>query len=592
MAPLSVALLPSSHSGQEWGEFLHLPGQKFYDFSEIRAEIERETDRLTGKNKGISNKSINLRIFSPYVLNLTLVDLPGITKVPTGDQPEDVEQQILAMCYEFISNPNAIILAVSAANQDLVNSEGIKLARSVDPEGVRTIGVLTKVDIMDHGTDCTDVLNNQVIPLRRGYIAVVNRSQKDILENLPIRTGIAKETKYFQTHPKYRNMLAKCGTQNLARTLNQMLMVHIRDCLPEIKAKINKMLQGVCSNIASLGECLDDQGTSAKSAMLLRIVAQFAANFSNKVDGKGSSELSNEMTELYGGARIAFIFNEVFGKRLKSLDPFEGLSDEDIRTAIANANGTRPSLFVPEISFDLLVRKQIARLEQPGLDCLDKVQEEMLRMVGQSETLELTRFPDLRDRTFEIVHQLLRDCMSPAQKMISNLIAIELAYINTPHPDFVGGKAAVTAAQQSRKLQHGPGGPPGTPAPAGAGAGGAPGQPSNHRDGARPTYPAANIAPFTSPAPAPHAPASTAASASANDGPGGFFGFFQSPSGKTKPGNNHNGGSRTNVGGVDLDTSDLGMIRLPQVRRSVSGCFTLDAEVLLLQRLIWHQDVC
>ena len=102
---------------EEWGEFLHLPNQKFYDFSEIRAEIQRETDRLTGKNKGISNKAINLKIYSPHVLNLTLVDLPGITKVPTGDQPEDVEEQIRSMCYEFITNPNAIILAVSAANQ-------------------------------------------------------------------------------------------------------------------------------------------------------------------------------------------------------------------------------------------------------------------------------------------------------------------------------------------------------------------------------------------------------------------------------------------------------------------------------------------
>lgn len=136
---------------EEWGEFLHLPGQRFYNFNDIREEIQRETDRLTGRNKGVSNKSINLKIFSPHVLNLTLVDLPGITKVPTGDQPEDVEEQIRSMCLEYISNPNAIILAVSAANQDLVNSEGLKLARSVDPEGNRTIGVLTKVDIMDHG---------------------------------------------------------------------------------------------------------------------------------------------------------------------------------------------------------------------------------------------------------------------------------------------------------------------------------------------------------------------------------------------------------------------------------------------------------
>ena len=65
--------------GEEWGEFLHLPGQRFYDFAEINAEIARETDRVTGRNKGISNKTINLKLFSPYVLNLTLVDLPGIT---------------------------------------------------------------------------------------------------------------------------------------------------------------------------------------------------------------------------------------------------------------------------------------------------------------------------------------------------------------------------------------------------------------------------------------------------------------------------------------------------------------------------------
>jgi replication fork clamp-binding protein CrfC len=130
------ALLFIIFRGEEYGEFLHLPGQRFYEFNEIRAEIQRETDRISGKNKGISNRSINLKIFSPYVLNLTLVDLPGITKVPTGDQPEDIEERIRAMCFEFIKNPNAIILAVTAANQDLANSDGLKMAKSIDPEGV------------------------------------------------------------------------------------------------------------------------------------------------------------------------------------------------------------------------------------------------------------------------------------------------------------------------------------------------------------------------------------------------------------------------------------------------------------------------
>lgn len=76
----------------EWGEFLHKPGKKYFDFAKIRAEICNETDRLTGKNKGVVMEPIHLKIHSPHVLSLTLVDLPGIAKVPVGDQPANIEQ--------------------------------------------------------------------------------------------------------------------------------------------------------------------------------------------------------------------------------------------------------------------------------------------------------------------------------------------------------------------------------------------------------------------------------------------------------------------------------------------------------------------
>ena len=132
----------------EWGEFLHLPGEKIYDFNKIRDEIVRDTEAKTGKNAGISPLPINLRIYSPNVLTLTLVDLPGLTKVPVGDQPRDIERQIRDMLHKYISKPACIILAVTGANTDLANSDGLKMAREVDPEGTRTIGVLTKVDLM------------------------------------------------------------------------------------------------------------------------------------------------------------------------------------------------------------------------------------------------------------------------------------------------------------------------------------------------------------------------------------------------------------------------------------------------------------
>ena len=107
----------------------------FSDFNKIREEIELETDRVTGSNKGISNNPIRLKIFSPHVLNLTLVDLPGMTRIPVGDQPRDIEAQIRSMLMQYISNPNAIILSVTAANTDIANSDGIQLAKEVDPEG-------------------------------------------------------------------------------------------------------------------------------------------------------------------------------------------------------------------------------------------------------------------------------------------------------------------------------------------------------------------------------------------------------------------------------------------------------------------------
>lgn len=211
----------------EYGEFLHLPGEKFHDFNKIRDEIVRETETKVGKNAGISPVPINLRIYSPNVLTLTLVDLPGLTKVPVGDQPKDIERQIRDMVLKYIGKPNAIILAVTSANQDLANSDGLKLAREVDPEGQRTIGVLSKVDLMDEGTDVVDILAGRIIPLRLGYVPVVNRGQRDIENKKPIAAALENEKNFFENHKAYRNKASYCGTPYLARKLNLVCLLEL-----------------------------------------------------------------------------------------------------------------------------------------------------------------------------------------------------------------------------------------------------------------------------------------------------------------------------------------------------------------------------
>lgn len=443
---------------EEWGEFLHLPGQKFSDFDEIRREIEKETERMTGKNKGISNKSINLRIFSPYVLNLTLVDLPGVTKVPVGDQPVNIEEQIRDMCTEFIANPNSIILAVTSANTDLANSDALKMAREIDPDGQRTIGVLTKLDLMDDGTDAMDMLQGRIIPLKRGFVGVVNRSQADINAQLSIRESLAKEQNFFKNHPAYRGMATRMGTQYLSKTLNTILMHHIRDCLPDIKSKISSMVSDLDQELGEMGNPTESMSKTEMGGVLLALISHFAANFTNSLDGRNHALNGVEMNELYGGARISYIFNEIFSKSLQEVNPFDTLSDEDIRTTIRNANGPRQSLFVPEVSFEILAKRQIQRLEQPGLQCVDLVFDELQRVTSQCETMELSRFPELRDRVVETVNGMLRASLVPTQSMVQNLIQIELAYVNTNHPDFIGGSRAV--AQLMEKMQresHAPG---------------------------------------------------------------------------------------------------------------------------------------
>ncbi|XP_015198582.1 dynamin-1-like protein isoform X4 [Lepisosteus oculatus] len=428
---------------EEWGTFLHCKNKIFTDFVEIRQEIQSETDRSTGANKGISPEPIHLKIFSPHVLNLTLVDLPGITKVPVGDQPDDIEQQVREMILSYISNPNSLILSVTAANTDLATSEALKLAREVDPEGRRTLAVVTKLDLMDAGTDAMDVLMGRVIPVKLGIIGVVNRSQHDINTQKSLAQALQDEQDFLKRH--YPSLASRSGARYLARTLNRLLMHHIRDCLPELKTRVTVLSAQYQGLLSSYGQPVEDH-----SATLLQIVTKFASEYCNTIEGTARHITTSE---LCGGARICYIFHETFGRTLKSIDPLSGLTTLDILTAIRNATGPRPALFVPEVSFELLVKRQIKRLEEPSLRCVELVHEELQKMIqhcSSYSTQELLRFPKLHDSIAEVVTKLLRKRLPITNEMVHHLVAIELAYINTKHPDFMDAaqvSAAVNSAQ-------------------------------------------------------------------------------------------------------------------------------------------------
>ncbi|ERN07086.1 dynamin-related protein 3A isoform X2 [Amborella trichopoda] len=444
--PLVLQLVHNIKDSQEWGEFLHLPKKQFYDFSEIRREIEAETDREVGANKGVSDKQIRLKVFSPNVLNITLVDLPGITKVPVGDQPSDIEAQIRTMIQSYIKHETCIILAVSPANSDLATSDALQMASIVDPDGSRTIGVITKLDIMDRGTDACRFLLGKVVPLRLGYIGVVNRSQEDIAHNRTIAEALAHEENFFRSHPVYHGLSDRCGIPQLAKKLNQILVQHIRMVIPGLKARLTAQMVAVGKELNTLGEITESK--ASQGAFLLNILTKYCEAFAAMVEGK-NEEMST--TALSGGARIHYIFQSIFVKCLEEVDPCDDLSDEEIQTAIQNATGSKNALFVPEVPFEVLVRRQIARLQDPSLQCARFIYDELIKMSHFCQTNELQSFPVLRRRVEEVMGNFLREGMAPSEEMIKHIIAMEMDYINTSHPNFIGGNKAVELAMDQVK---------------------------------------------------------------------------------------------------------------------------------------------
>jgi replication fork clamp-binding protein CrfC len=415
---------------QEWAEFLHKPGKKFFDFQEVKREIEAETDAVAGRNKNISPMPITLKVYSHKVLTLTLVDLPGLVRNAIGDQPKDIDKQVSQMVYEYVKQPNTIILAVSAANADLATSDGLQMAQRVDKEGNRTLGVLTKLDLMDPGTDASDILENKLIKLKRGFIGVVNRGQRDLESGKPMESALSDEASFFSNHPIYKKYADRCGTPFLMRTLSNMLLNHIRDILPQLRQKIDDLLKMTMIELQKYGG--ESAIEASGSAKLLELLTAYANAVNDSIAGRYADAPKNE---LWGGARINFIFHDKFVPFVSSVSPARDLTDDQIRMAIANSQGNRTTLFPSQQAFELLLQAQIRRLEDPCMRCISFVFDELVKISEQC-AVRMDRYPNLRRKLFEVTVELLRTYRPLAEEHVKVSICSETTYINTNHPDF------------------------------------------------------------------------------------------------------------------------------------------------------------
>ena len=420
----------------------------FHDFDAVRREIEDRTAAVAGPGKGICGTPIVLRVHASGAPALTLVDLPGVTKVPVRGQPDDIGDTIRALCQAFAANPRSILLCVSAATQDLANSDALLLAREADPSGARTIGVLTKVDAMEDGTDCAPTLRNELLPLKLGYVAIVCRGQRDLDRGLSLSESRAKERAFFAAKTAYADVPAACGVPRLAAKLSALLVAATVDAVPALRRECGRHLAIAEAEVARLGGDEPDGGGDAGRDCLEAVLGYAQAYVALVRDGAADDALGAPGSAGSGAARVAFVFERVFSASLEKVDALDGVSDDDVRDALAATRGAAPALFAPEKAFYYVVRQQIGRLREPGLACVALVCDELAacaRRVGDAAprcgprrvaARRLARAPKLKAAILDAVAGVVGAARAPALAKVEDLVDMELAHVNTRHPDF------------------------------------------------------------------------------------------------------------------------------------------------------------
>ncbi|TPX43677.1 hypothetical protein SeMB42_g04637 [Synchytrium endobioticum] len=205
----------------------------------------------------VSSNPIELRVYSPNVPDLTLIDLPGFIQIHNRKQPPVLKEKIAQLCEAYIQEPN-IILAVCAADVDLANSEALRASRKVDPGGRRTVGVITKLDLVDPDAG-SRLLSHNDYPLSLGYVGVVCKPimasnplfssalahQTSPLTALDSSAMMRHEREYFASHPEYQAANASTGILKLRQRLKQVLERHMSKSVHAIVDSVQAELDEV-----------------------------------------------------------------------------------------------------------------------------------------------------------------------------------------------------------------------------------------------------------------------------------------------------------------------------------------------------------
>ena len=433
--PLELRLCHINH-GEPWAIFEERKGQKFTDFNKVREMIETLTDEVCKEDKNIVDKPIVLNVYSQTCPDLTLVDLPGVTRVPVGKQPKNIEQITKDMATRYIKDPLTIILCVIAANSDIATSDGLKLAKEIDVGGSRTLGVLTKLDIMDAGTDARKALLNEEIHLKLGYVGVKNRSKQDLVNKIPMGEALKKEKEFFKSHPIYKNMpQGYLGTDVLINKLTKIYFKIIRENLPRIIRAVNDHIKTAEEELASLGQPmpLDDAG---KMSLLWTMLNEYCDIFRNvlrgKFDNKKLSFLKDE-----GGYKIKVLYKRLLEEFTGDYKATAGYKDEDIKYALTVHEGDSIPGFPSVDAFIYLLTPQLEKLKEPIEECFQEVYNYIEMLSGKILEKSFQRFPQIINDMGDFINTFLVQVRDKAKYLVDNIVDMEINYLFTNDTEYL-----------------------------------------------------------------------------------------------------------------------------------------------------------
>lgn len=373
--PLELQL-KKSLKGTQWSCKISYLGESIDIESpaDVEDEVRKAQNCIAGEGNGINDELITLEVVSQDVPDLTLIDLPGITRVALPNQPADIGHQIKTMIKKYIRRQETINLVVVPSNVDIATTEALEMAKQVDPDGERTLGILTKPDLVDKGaeSDIVDVVKNLSFPLKKGYMIVKCRGQIEIQSKLSLKNAMDNEKAFFEDHEYFRTLLQEgyATIPSLAKRLTEELVEHINRTLPHLEDQIITKLKEAEDQLQLIGAGVPETHTE-KLTYLIEKIKKFSDGITQTTEGE--EDVINGHLKLFTDFRKHFNSWEQTLK--KSVTKFPQEIRKDVYLYETEHRGRELTGFISFRTFENIARKQIQTFEQPAILQLKEITE-------------------------------------------------------------------------------------------------------------------------------------------------------------------------------------------------------------------------